>query len=133
MSKNLSPAVTLTPEQDEQRRLAAAEELLEREKSQAQIAGDHSVTRAAVPQWKQTRVEEGIERLKSTTDEGVELRGGCPLIDYRHDDRQNAVEGVHVREGSGEMTTLEADIIDDASVVFESVGRYPIPSSRRYR
>jgi transposase-like protein len=56
MSKNLSPAVTLTPEQDEQRRLAAAEELLEGEKSQAQIAGDHGVTRAAVPQWKQTLV-----------------------------------------------------------------------------
>ena len=46
---------------------------------------------------------------------GVELRGGCTFIDYRHDDRQNAVEGVQVREGFGEMTTLEADLVVDAT------------------
>jgi hypothetical protein len=44
MSKNLSPAVTLTREQKEQRRLAAAQELLEGEKTQTQIAEDHGVT-----------------------------------------------------------------------------------------
>ena len=61
MSKNLSPTVTLTREQKEQRRLAAAEELLEGEKSQAQIAEDHGVSRAAVTQWKQTLEEDGID------------------------------------------------------------------------
>jgi len=70
MSKKLSPAVTLTREQKEQRRLAAAQELLEGEKSQAQIAEDHGVTPSAVSKWKTTLEEEGIEGLKSTTDEG---------------------------------------------------------------
>jgi len=48
MSKKLSPAVTLTREQTEQRRLAAARELLEGEKSQAQLAEDRGVTPSAV-------------------------------------------------------------------------------------
>jgi transposase len=70
MSEKLSPAVTLTREQKEQRRLAAAQELLEGEKSQAQIAEDHGVTPSAVSKWKMTLEEEGIEGFKSTTDEG---------------------------------------------------------------
>jgi len=70
MSKKLSPAVTLTREQKEQRRLAAAQELLEGEKSQAQIAEDHGVTPSAVSKWKSTLEEEGIEGLKSTSDDG---------------------------------------------------------------
>jgi len=70
MSKKLSPAVSLTREQKEQRRLAAAEELLETDKTQTQIAEDHGVTPAAVSDWKSTLEEEGIEGLKSTNDEG---------------------------------------------------------------
>ena len=88
MSKNLSPAVTLTREQKEQRRLAAAEELLEGEKSQAQIARGHRVTRAAVTQWKQILAEEGIEGLKSTPDEGNQ--GPDPQLDEQ--DREQLVE-----------------------------------------
>jgi flavin-dependent dehydrogenase len=56
-----------------------------------------------------------VVRRHLATVEGVELRGGCTFIDYRHDDRQNAVEGVQVRDGSGEMTTLEADLVVDAT------------------
>jgi transposase len=70
MSKRLSPAVSLTREQKEQRRLAAARELLETDKSQVQIAEDHGVTPAAVSDWKSTLEKEGIEGLKSTNDEG---------------------------------------------------------------
>jgi len=70
MSKNLSPAITLTREQKEQRRLAAAEELLEGEKTQVQIAEDHGVSQGAVSQWKSTLEEEGIEGLKSTNHDG---------------------------------------------------------------
>ena len=88
MSKNLSSAVTLTREQKEQRRLAAAEELLEGEKSQAQITRDHGVTRAAVTQWKQTLEKGGIEGLKSTTDEGNQ--GPDPQLDEQ--DREQFVE-----------------------------------------
>ncbi|KAA9398338.1 transposase [Haloarcula sp. CBA1130] len=70
MSKKLSPAVSLTREQKEQRRLAAAQELLVTDKSQSQIAEDHGVTPSAVSKWKTTLEKEGIEGLKSTTDEG---------------------------------------------------------------
>ena len=70
MSEKLSPAVTLTREQKGQRRLAAAQELLESEKSRAQIAEDHGVTPSAVSKSKTTLEEEGIEGLKGTTDEG---------------------------------------------------------------
>lgn len=79
MSKNHSSAVTLTREQNEQRRLAAAEDLLDGVKSQAQIARDHGVTRAAVAQWNATLEEEGIEGLKSTNDEGNQ--GPKPQLD----------------------------------------------------
>ncbi|MHC3439978.1 winged helix-turn-helix domain-containing protein [Natrialbaceae archaeon A-gly3] len=88
MGKKLSPAITLTREQKEQRRRAAAEQLLEGEKSQAQIARDHGVTRAAVCQWKSTLEEEGIEGLKSTTDEGNQ--GPDPQLDDQ--DREQLVE-----------------------------------------
>jgi len=70
MSQKLSPAVTLNREQKEQRRLAAAQELLETDKTQAQIAENHGVTPSAVSRWKSTLDEEGIEALESTTDEG---------------------------------------------------------------
>jgi transposase-like protein len=70
MSENLSPAVTLTREQKEQRRLAAAQDLLEGEMSQVEIAEKHGVTPSAISKWKSTLEEEGIEGLKSTNDEG---------------------------------------------------------------
>jgi len=88
MGEKLSPAVTLTREQKEQRRLAAAEELLDGEKSQAQIARDHGVTRAAVTQWKSTLQEDGIDGLKSTTDEGNQ----GPDSDLDEQDREQLVE-----------------------------------------
>lgn len=47
----------------------AAQELLETDKSQTQIAEDHCVTPAAVSNWNSTLEEEGIEGLKSTNDE----------------------------------------------------------------
>jgi transposase len=67
---NLSLAVTLTLEQKEQRRLAAARDLQEGELTQAEIAEKHGVTPAAVSKWKSTLEEEGIEGLKSTNEEG---------------------------------------------------------------
>jgi transposase len=88
MSKKLSPAVTLTREQKEQRRLAAAQELLEGEKSQAQIAEDHGVTPSAVSKWKSTLEDEGIEGLKSTNDEGNQ----GPDSELDDQDREQLVE-----------------------------------------
>ena len=88
MSKKLSPAVTLTREQKEQRRLAAAQELLEGEKSQAQIAEDHGVTPSAVSKWKSTLEKEGIEGLKSTNDEGNQ----GPDSELDDQDREQLVE-----------------------------------------
>lgn len=98
MSKNFSSAVTLTREQKEQRRLAAAEDLLDGVKSQAQIARDHGVTRAAVAQWNATLEEEDIEGLKSTNDEGNQ--GPDPQLDEQ--DREQLVElleeGAHAHD-----------------------------------
>ena len=70
MSENLSPAVSLTREQQEQRRLAAARELQKGELSQVEIAEKHGVTPSAVSKWNATLEEEGIEGLKSTNEEG---------------------------------------------------------------
>lgn len=88
MSKNLSPAVTLTREQKEQRRLAAAQELREGDKSQVQIAEEHGVTPSAVSRWKSTLEKEGIEGLKSTTDEGNQ----GPDSKLTEQDREQLVE-----------------------------------------
>lgn len=63
---NLSPAVTLTRERKEQRRLAAAEELLEGERTQTRIAGNHGVSQGTVSEWKSTLEEDGIEGPKTT-------------------------------------------------------------------
>ena len=67
---NLSPAITLTREQKEQRRLAAARDFQKGELTQAEIAEKHGVTPSAVSKWKSTLEKEGIEGLKSTNDEG---------------------------------------------------------------
>jgi len=88
MSKNLSPAVTLTREQKEQRRLAAAEALLEGEKTQVQIAEDHGVSQGAVSQWKSMLEEEGREGLKSTNNDGNQ----GPDSDLDEQDREQLVE-----------------------------------------
>lgn len=107
MSKNLSSAVTLTREQKEQRRLAAAKELLDGEKSQAQIARDHGVTRAAVAQWNATLEEDGIEGLKSTNDEGNQ--GPDPQLDEQ--DREQLVElleeGAHAHGWETDLWTTK--------------------------
>lgn len=88
MSKNLSPAITLTREQKEQRRLAAAEDLREGEMSQVEIAEKHGVTPAAVSQWKSTLEDEGMVGLKSTTGDGNQGRDS--QLDESH--REQLVE-----------------------------------------
>ena len=70
MSGNLSPAVTLSREQKEQRRLAAAQDLQQGDMSQAEIAEKHGVTPSAISKWKSTLEKDGIEGLKSTNNEG---------------------------------------------------------------
>jgi transposase len=70
MGWDVSPAVDLTREQMEQRRLAAAKDLQEGDKTQTEIAKDHGVTRFAVSKWKRILEEEGLEGLRSTNDEG---------------------------------------------------------------
>ena len=70
MSENLSPSVTLTREQKEQRRLAAAQDLLEGGMTQVEIAEKHGVTPSAVSKWRSTLEEDGIEALESTNQEG---------------------------------------------------------------
>ncbi len=103
MSKKLSPAVTLTREQKEQRRLAAAQELLEGEKNQAQIAEDHGVTPSAVSKWNSTLEEEGIEALKSTNDEGNQ----GPDSELDDHDREQLVE---LLEEGAQAHGWEADL-----------------------
>ena len=88
MSENLSPAVTLTREQKEQRRLAAAQDLLEGEMSQVEIAEKHGVTPSAISKWKSALEDEGIEGLKSTSDEGNQ--GPDSQLDEQH--REQLVE-----------------------------------------
>jgi transposase len=88
MSENLSPAVTLTREQKEQRRLAAAQDLQEGEMSQVEIAEKHGVTPSAVSKWKSTLEKEGIEGLKSTNDEGNQ----GPDSELDDQDREQLVE-----------------------------------------
>ena len=88
MSENLSPAVTLTREQKEQRRLAAAQDLQEGEMSQVEIAEKHGVSPSAVSKWKSTLENEGIEGLRSTNDEGNQ--GPDSQLDDR--DREQLVE-----------------------------------------
>jgi transposase len=88
MSENLSPAVTLTREQKEQRRLAAAQDLQEGEMSQVEIAEKHGVTPSVVSKWKSTLEKEGIEGLKSTNDEGNQ----GPDSELDDQDREQLVE-----------------------------------------
>ena len=88
MSENLSPAVTLTREQKEQRRLAAAQDLQEGEMSQVEIAEKHGVTPSAISKWKSTLEEEGIEGLKSTNEEGNQ----GPDSELDEQDREQLVE-----------------------------------------
>lgn len=88
MGRNLSPAVTLTREQKEQRRLAAAQDLLEGEMSQVEIAEKHGVTPSAVSKWKSTLEEDGIEGLKSTNEEGNQ----GPNSQLDEQDREQLVE-----------------------------------------
>jgi transposase-like protein len=81
MSENLSPSVTLTREQQEQRRLAAAQDLQEGEMTQTEIAEKHGVTPSAVSKWRSTLEEGGIEALESTNQE--ENQGPNSQLDRR--------------------------------------------------
>ena len=103
MSKKLSPAVSLTRQQKEQRRLAAAEELLEGEKTQTQIAEDHGVSQGTVSEWKSTLEEEGIDGLKSTNNDGNQ--GPDPKLDEQ--DREHLVE---VLEDGAQAHGWETDL-----------------------
>jgi transposase len=88
MSENLSPSVTLTREQREQRRLAAAQDLQEGEMTQVEIAEKHGVTPSAVSKWKSTLKEEGIEGLQSSNEEGNQ----GPDSELDDQDREQLVE-----------------------------------------
>lgn len=88
MSENLSPVVTLTREQKEQRRLAAAQDLLEGEMTQVEIAEKHGVTPSAISKWNSTLEEAGIEGLESTNDDGNQ----GPDSDLDEQDREQLVE-----------------------------------------
>jgi transposase len=103
MSENLSPAVTLTREQKEQRRLAAAQDLLEGEVSQAEIAEEHGVTLSAVSKWKSTLEEDGIEELESTNEEGNQ----GPDSQLNEQDREQLVE---LLEEGAESRGWETDL-----------------------
>jgi transposase len=70
MGWDLSPAVNLTREQQEQRRLAVAQDLKNTQMTHTEIADKHGVTRSAVTKWNNILEEEGLEGLKSTNDEG---------------------------------------------------------------
>ncbi|WP_255682073.1 hypothetical protein [Natrinema sp. SYSU A 869] len=56
-----------------------------------------------------------IMRRRFAAIEGVEFRGGCTFLDYRHDDHRGVVEGVRIRNESGKTTTLEANLVVDAT------------------
>ena len=88
MSENLSPSVTLTREQQEQRRLAAARDLQEGEMTQVEIAEKHGVTRSAVSKWNSTLEDNGIEALESTNEEGNQ----GPDSELDDQDREQLVE-----------------------------------------
>lgn len=62
-------ALTLTREQLEQRRLAAAEDLLDG-MSQPKVAEKYDVSETSVYRWATTLEEEGLEGLKSTNENG---------------------------------------------------------------
>lgn len=58
-------ALTLTPDQKEQRRLAAGQDLLDG-KRQTDVADEYGVTRTTAHRWAKTVEDEGLEGLKST-------------------------------------------------------------------
>ena len=103
MSENLSPAVTLSREQKEQRRLAAAQDLRERELSQVAIAEKHGVTPSAVSKWKSTLEEDGLEGLKSTNNDGNQ----GPDSELNDQDREQLVE---LLEEGAEVYGWETDL-----------------------
>ncbi len=103
MSENLSPSVTLTREQQEQRRLAAAQDLQEGEMTQAEIAEKHGVTPSAVSKWRSTLEEDGIEALESTNQDGNQ----GPNSQLDNQDREQLVE---LLEGGAQAQGWETDL-----------------------
>ena len=45
----------------------------------------------------------------------IELRDGCAVLEYLHDADGGAVEGVRIRDASGETSAVEADLVVDAT------------------
>lgn len=70
MGWDAHPWLALDRDQQEARRLAAADDLEDGELSQAEIAEKYGVTEGAVSQWAKTLKEEGREGLRSTTPDG---------------------------------------------------------------
>ena len=125
MGRNLSPAVTLTREQKEQRRLAAAQDLLEGEMSQVEIAEKHGVTPSAVSKWKSTLEEDGIEGLKSTNEDGNQ--GPDSALDEQ--DREQLVE---VLEEGAQAHGWETDLWTSKRVAALIEREFGIEFTRRH-
>ena len=125
MSENLSPSVTLTRDQEEQRRLAAAQDLQEREMTQAEIAEKHGVTPSAVSKWKSTLEEDGIEGLHSTNEEGNQ--GPDSQLDDQ--DREQLVE---LLEDGAQTHGWETDLWTAPRVVALIDREFGIDFTRRH-
>ena len=57
---------------------------------------------------------EQIVRQRVSDLDGVQIRSGCRITDYLHDDTATVVEGVAVREGA-DRTEITADLVVDAT------------------
>lgn len=80
-------ALTLTRDQLEQRRLAAAEDLQDG-MNPTNVAEKYDVSKTAAYDWAATLEEDGLDGLKSTTDDGNQ--GPDPSLDA--DDKQRLAE-----------------------------------------
>jgi len=125
MSENLSPSVTLTREQQEQRRLAAAQDLQEGEMTQVEIAEKHGVTRSAVSKWNSTLEDDGIEALESTNEEGNQ----GPDSELDDQDREQLVE---LLEGGAQAHGWETNLWTAPRVAALIEQEFDIDFTRRH-
>lgn len=56
-----------------------------------------------------------VVRRQLAAIDGIDFRDGCTFLDYHHDDRRGAIEGIRIRDESNETTVLEADLVIDAT------------------
>jgi transposase len=115
MGWDTSPAVTLNRDQQEQRRLAVAQDLETTDLTQTEIADNHGVTPSAVSKWNKTLQNEGIEGLKSTNREGNQ--GPDPALDDEDQQRLASLleEGARAHDWPTELWTSDrvAELIED--------------------